>query len=82
MKPSHKAAAGAAAVLAAGVVSLTAASSAEATAVCGPSAATRISSAQQLKLSIAQAAALEKQGSTAPLSVTPQGGWTPPPSLK
>jgi hypothetical protein len=78
MKNSHRAAASAAALLAAGIVGVSSANVASATApICGPAKADRISSAQ-LKDSIANAAAREKQGSTAPLSVHPLGGWPPP----
>lgn len=81
MKNSHRAAASAAALLAAGIVGVSSATAASATlappGTCSPAKADRISSAQ-LKDSIANAAALEKQGSTAPLSVHPLGGWPPP----
>ena len=84
MKNNHRAAAGAAALLAAGIVGIGTASVASASiappTTCGPAKADRISSAQ-LKDSIANAAALEKQGSTAPLSVHPLGGWPPPGSV-
>ncbi|MDQ2846763.1 MAG: hypothetical protein M3Y77_10535 [Actinomycetota bacterium] len=80
MKNTHRAAAGAAALLAASLIGV---GTANATApICGPSdSAARITSVQQLKDSIAQAASAEKQGSVAPLAVHPMGGWTPPPSF-
>ena len=82
MKNSHRAAAGAAALLAAGIVSISSAGVAGATTdppgACSPPAkADRISSAQ-LKAGILQAAALEKQGSTTPLAVQPMGHRPPP----
>ncbi|MEO7286083.1 MAG: hypothetical protein ABI140_04110 [Jatrophihabitantaceae bacterium] len=77
MKPAQRAAAGAAALLATGLVGVGTASTASAT-TCSAQA-DRITSAQQLKASIAQAVATEKQAGTAGLSSLPQGGWPPPP---
>jgi hypothetical protein len=83
MKNSHRAAAGAAALLVAGIVSVSSAGVASATTdppgTCTPLAkADRISSAQ-LKAGILQAATLERQASTSPLAVHPMGHRPPPP---
>lgn len=82
MKNSHRAAAGAAALLAAGVVSVCSAGGASATvdppgACTPPATANRISSAQ-LSAGILRAASLERQFSTSPLSVHPLGNRPPP----
>ncbi|MDQ2846762.1 MAG: hypothetical protein M3Y77_10530 [Actinomycetota bacterium] len=65
---------GAAALLAASLIGVGTANASTAP-VCGPSdSGARISSVQQLKAGIAQAAAIEKQGSATPMAVHPMGG--------
>jgi hypothetical protein len=80
MKTSHRTAAGAAALLAAGIVGI---GSADAASAATPQAkADRITSTSQLKSNIAQAVALEKAGSTAAIGTHPAGVAASVPDLK
>lgn len=73
MKNTRRSAVGAAALLAASLIGVGTANASTAP-ICGPTdSAARITSVQQLKVNIAQAAAVEQQGSSTPIGTHPQG---------